>query len=215
MTTAGEATAAGALAGAIDRVLPQTQCTKCGYAGCRPYAEAIASGETDINQCPPGGQTGIVKLAALLGRTPKPLDPKHGVEKLLCAALIDESLCIGCALCIEACPVDAIVGAPKQMHTVIVDQCTGCELCLPPCPVDCIAMVPAADPDWTSARADAARGRFEARCSRLGREQAESAALARAEASADAKRAAIAAAVERVKSKRAGTPALSDKDGKP
>ncbi|MFL6581531.1 MAG: RnfABCDGE type electron transport complex subunit B [Burkholderiales bacterium] len=126
------------LANAIDAVLPQTQCTKCGYAGCRPYAEALAQGDADIDQCPPGGAQGIRKLARLLGRAEKPLNPHHGVETARKAALIDESRCIGCMLCIDACPVDAIVGAAKLMHTVITRSCTGCELCLPPCPVDCI-----------------------------------------------------------------------------
>ena len=130
------------LARRIDALLPQTQCTKCGYAGCRPYAEAIARGEADIDQCPPGGDEGVMKLAALLGRAAKPLNPVHGEYRPPQVAVIDEAVCIGCTKCIQACPVDAIVGAPKQMHTVIADECTGCELCLPPCPVDCIALVP-------------------------------------------------------------------------
>jgi len=126
----------------IDAILPQTQCGQCGYPGCRPYAEAIAHSEADINQCPPGGQTGINALAELLGRDPKPLDPEHGEEKPKMVAIIDENICIGCTLCIQACPVDAILGASKQMHTVIEEECTGCELCIPPCPVECIDMVP-------------------------------------------------------------------------
>ncbi len=125
----------------IDALLPQTQCTKCSYPGCRPYAEAIAAGEADIDQCPPGGTVGVAKLAVLLARTPKPLNPTYGTERPRTAALIDETRCIGCTLCIEACPVDAIVGASKRMHTVLLEHCTGCELCLPPCPVDCIEMV--------------------------------------------------------------------------
>ena len=125
----------------IDRLLPQTQCGQCSFAGCRPYAEAIARGQADINQCPPGGAAGIRALAELLGREPKPLDPTHGVEKPSVVALIDEATCIGCTKCIQACPVDAILGAPKLMHTVIAELCTGCELCLPPCPVDCIDLV--------------------------------------------------------------------------
>jgi electron transport complex protein RnfB len=128
----------------IDRLLPQTQCGQCNYPGCRPYARAIATGEADINQCPPGGEAGVRALAALLGREPKPLDPAHGESKPPVVALIVEPDCIGCTKCIQACPVDAIVGAPKQMHTVIADLCTGCELCLPPCPVDCIELVPPA-----------------------------------------------------------------------
>ncbi|HEX9450828.1 MAG TPA: electron transport complex subunit RsxB [Burkholderiales bacterium] len=129
------------LANAINALLPQTQCTKCGYDGCRPYADAIASGDADINQCPPGGAAGIRKLARLLGRQEKPLNPVNGLETPRTAALIDESRCIGCMLCIKACPVDAIVGTAKRMHTVLTTSCTGCDLCLPPCPVDCIDMV--------------------------------------------------------------------------
>jgi electron transport complex protein RnfB len=125
----------------IDALLPQTQCGQCTYPGCRPYAEAIAKGEADINQCPPGGETTIIALADLLGRDPKPLNPEHGVERAKRVAIIDEKICIGCTLCIQACPVDAILGAAKLMHTVIEDECTGCDLCVPPCPVDCIDMV--------------------------------------------------------------------------
>ncbi len=126
----------------IDSILPQTQCGQCGYPGCRPYATAIANGEADINQCPPGGEEGIRNLADLLGREFKPLDEEHGVEKPKAVAVIDEQTCIGCTLCIQACPVDAIVGAAKQMHTVVEKECTGCELCVAPCPVDCITMEP-------------------------------------------------------------------------
>ena len=125
----------------IDAILPQTQCGQCGYPGCRPYAEAIASGEADINQCPPGGENGIQALADLLGREAKSLNPENGEAGPRTVALIDEERCIGCTLCIQACPVDAILGASKQMHTVIESECTGCDLCLPPCPVDCIDMV--------------------------------------------------------------------------
>jgi electron transport complex protein RnfB len=125
----------------IDAILPQTQCGQCNYPGCRPYAEAIAAGEAEINQCPPGGEAGIQALADLLGVEPLPLNAEHGEEQPPRVAVIDESVCIGCTLCIQACPVDAIVGASKQMHTVIEQECTGCDLCLPPCPVDCIEMV--------------------------------------------------------------------------
>lgn len=125
----------------IDALLPQTQCGQCNYPGCRPYAEAIAAGEAPINQCPPGGEAGIHALADLLGVEPLPLNPENGEEQLPTVAIIDEAACIGCTLCIQACPVDAIVGAPKLMHTVIAEACTGCDLCLPPCPVDCIEMV--------------------------------------------------------------------------
>lgn len=125
----------------IDKILPQTQCGQCSFAGCRPYAEAIAAGEVDINRCPPGGETTIQALADLLDVEPKPLDEECGVEKPKMLAVIDEERCIGCTLCIQACPVDAILGAAKHMHTVIAAECTGCELCVEPCPVDCIDMV--------------------------------------------------------------------------
>ena len=125
----------------IDALLPQTQCGQCNYPGCRPYAEAIAAGKAPINQCPPGGEAGIRALADLLGVESLPLNPANGEEKPPRVAVIDEAACIGCTLCIQACPVDAIIGAPKLMHTVIADACTGCDLCLPPCPVDCIEMV--------------------------------------------------------------------------
>jgi Na+-translocating ferredoxin:NAD+ oxidoreductase subunit B len=196
------------IADAIDRVLPQTQCTRCGYAACRPYAEAMASGEAPINRCPPGGAAGIVKLAALLGRETLALDAACGIEQPLRAAVVDESNCIGCTLCIQACPVDAIVGAPKLMHTVVAGLCTGCELCIAPCPVDCISLVPA--DEWNAARADAARSRFEARNERIANEAkerserlAERTAAARSAPDFEAKRAAIQAAVERARAARA------------
>jgi Na+-translocating ferredoxin:NAD+ oxidoreductase subunit B len=126
----------------INAILPQTQCGQCGFAGCRPYAEALAAGEADINQCPPGGEAGIRALADLLGRDFVPLNAEHGEHKEKTVAVIDEAVCIGCTLCIQACPVDAILGAAKHMHTVIERECTGCELCVAPCPVDCIRMVP-------------------------------------------------------------------------
>ena len=126
----------------INAILPQTQCGQCGFAGCRPYSEAIAAGEADINQCPPGGEAGIRALADLLGRDIIPLNAEHGAHKEKMVAIIDEQVCIGCTLCIQACPVDAILGAAKHMHTVIEKECTGCELCVEPCPVDCIHMQP-------------------------------------------------------------------------
>jgi len=127
----------------IDAILPQTQCGQCTYPGCRPYAEAIANGEAEINQCPPGGDAVILQLADLLGKEPLPLNAENGeVKEQKTVVIIDEEICIGCTLCIQACPVDAILGAPKQMHTVIKEECTGCDLCIPPCPVDCIYVVP-------------------------------------------------------------------------
>ena len=125
----------------IDQILPQTQCGQCGYPGCKPYAEAIANGD-EINKCPPGGEATIQKLADLMGVEAKPLDDAHGESDVKKVAYIREDECIGCTKCIQACPVDAIVGATRQMHTVIVDECTGCDLCVAPCPVDCIDMVP-------------------------------------------------------------------------
>ncbi len=126
----------------IDAILPQTQCGQCGFSGCKPYAIAIAEGRADINQCPPGNEEGIQQLADLLGVKPKPLNTAHGLPKSKSIAFIDEQVCIGCTFCIQACPVDAIVGAAKKMHTVIGVECTGCELCIAPCPVDCISMIP-------------------------------------------------------------------------
>ena len=149
----------------INAVLPQTQCGQCNFPGCRPYAEAIAAGEADINQCPPGGETGIQALADLLGVEVLALNPENGEEQAKAVAVIDEQICIGCTLCIQACPVDAILGTSKLMHTVIEAECTGCDLCLPPCPVDCIEMVvPAPKPgEWTWPRptADATHNRAQ------------------------------------------------------
>ena len=162
------------LADRIDAVLPQTQCTKCGYAGCRPYAEAIATDTARINQCPPGGSAGIVRLSRLTGRPIIPLDPARGAEQPLRVAVIDESLCIGCTLCIEACPVDAIVGAVRRMHTVINDWCNGCDLCVAPCPMDCIAMVPVEPARaWNDEDAYNSRARYLARRRRLIQEATE------------------------------------------
>jgi Na+-translocating ferredoxin:NAD+ oxidoreductase subunit B len=163
----------GDLADRIDALLPQTQCEQCGYHGCRPYAEAIAEGSADINQCPPGGQAGIDALATLLGRASKALNPDNGVEKPRTLARVIEDECIGCTKCIQVCPVDAILGASKQMHTVIADHCTGCELCVPACPVDCIALDPMPPEQIDDAHADAARERFRRREARLARNKAE------------------------------------------
>jgi Na+-translocating ferredoxin:NAD+ oxidoreductase subunit B len=188
------------LADRIEDLLPQTQCTKCGYPACRPYAEAVARGEANYNQCPPGGAEGIARLATLLGKPVIPLNSANGAERARPLAVIDEQVCIGCTLCMQACPVDAIVGAPKQMHTVIAERCTGCDLCVPPCPVDCIAMLPVTGEAtgwdaWSQSLADAARARHTRRETRLARERdaAETRAAARRAASASAAEAAPAA----------------------
>lgn len=217
------------LADRIEDVLPQTQCTKCGYKGCRPYAEAIASGEANINQCPPGGAEGIRRLSSVTGRPVIPLNPVNGFERPRAVAFIDESLCIGCTLCIQACPVDAIIGAAKQMHTIIPEQCTGCDLCVPACPVDCIVMYPVTETTgwdaWTQAQADEARDRHDFRLARLIREREENdarlAAKAHAKAAAvdrlnpendaeaaekERKRQIIAAAMERARKRGEGKP---------
>jgi H+/Na+-translocating ferredoxin:NAD+ oxidoreductase subunit B len=173
------------LAKEIDALLPQTQCRQCGYAGCEPYAEAIVEGLADINQCPPGDAEGIQKLAELLGVKPKPLNTTHGLPKAKAVVLIDENICIGCTFCIKACPVDAIVGAAKQMHAVIAAECTGCELCIEPCPMDCISVMPIEQQTVVSLQedkqkaADLARSRYQFRLQRLARgKQAEQARLA-------------------------------------
>ena len=167
--------------------LPQTQCTRCGYPDCEGYARAIAHGEADIHQCPPGGMEGVHRLAALTGRAVQPLSAAHGVEGPRSVAIIDENWCIGCTLCIKACPTDAIVGANKRMHTVIEPYCTGCELCIPVCPVDCIALE-VVDADrtgwaaWSSTLANQARARYQARRERLQREQVQQQARLQAKA---------------------------------
>ena len=211
------------LAARIDAVLPQTQCTRCGYPTCRAYAEAIARGETDINHCPPGGADGVIALANLLDRVPKPLDPANGAEAPPLVAFIDESLCIGCTKCIQACPVDAIVGAAKRMHTVIASECTGCELCLAPCPVDCIELITIADHplsrERVMQRAAHARVRFDVRDARLARTRTEREARrsARPDASAEPRppitRAAVLEAIERGKARRATLRSKIDRSG--
>jgi electron transport complex protein RnfB len=161
-----------ATAVAIDALLPQTQCTRCGYAGCHPYAEAIAGGDAAINQCPPGGAATIEALAALTGQPALPLNPDNGLERPATVAVIDEAACIGCARCLPPCPVDAIVGAQRRLHTVLYALCTGCELCVAPCPVDCIRIVPRdslAPPVAPEPTAEANRRRFLARQARLQR----------------------------------------------
>src|SRR5690625_324183 len=165
------------LVDAVNALLPQTQCTKCGYNGCKPYAHAIVHEQAPINRCPPGGQAGIQKLAALLDRPELPLDESRGQHVPLQVAVIDEAHCIGCTLCIQACPVDAIVGANKLMHTILEDECTGCELCVDPCPVDCITMVDA-HREWTPADAQHAKANYEARQPRLQRQTDEPSRLA-------------------------------------
>lgn len=177
------------LADQLEDLLPQTQCTKCGYPACRPYAEAIADGSANYNQCPPGGLEGVARMAQLLGKPVIPINPVNGHERPRPVAVIDESLCIGCTLCIQACPVDAIVGAAKQMHTVVNDLCTGCDLCVAPCPVDCIAMVDVTPGKtgwdaWSQAQADDARARHDFRTQRLQREKDENDARLAAKAAA-------------------------------
>jgi electron transport complex protein RnfB len=225
------------LADQIEDLLPQTQCTKCGYPACRPYAEAIARGEAEINQCPPGGLEGVRRLSALTGRPVIPINPANGVERERPVAFIDESLCIGCTLCIQACPVDAITGAAKQMHTILPSLCTGCDLCVAPCPVDCISMIPLTIGHtgwdaWSQEQADEARARHDFRTDRLKREKEENDARLAAKAiekmravTAEAtntpeelaekerKRAIIAAAMERARLRAAGnTPPPEKKD---
>ncbi len=158
---------------AVLGLLPQTQCRRCGYDDCRGYAEAIAADGAAVNRCPPGGAEGIDRLARLTGKPALPLDPTCGTEVPRALALIDEAWCIGCALCLKACPVDAIVGAAKRMHVVIDELCTGCELCVPVCPVDCIAMIGASGERtgwdaWAPVRAEQARSRYERHAARVG-----------------------------------------------
>jgi len=199
------------LADRIDAVLPQTQCTRCGFPACRPYADAIADGATDINRCPPGGDTVIVALAALTGRIAKPLDPECGEPHPLLVAVIDEATCIGCTLCIAACPVDAILGAQKRMHTVLPSLCSGCELCVAPCPVDCIALRPTGRA-WSHADAAAARERFVGREARLARDERVAKRTVQVPSPQDVaararRQAAVAAALARARARR-GTNAL-------
>ncbi|MEI6542104.1 MAG: RnfABCDGE type electron transport complex subunit B [Methylococcales bacterium] len=171
----------------INAILPQTQCRKCGFQGCRPYAEAIASGLADINQCPPGGELGIVELARLLNIDPKPLNPEYGEYKPKQVAFIIEDKCIGCVKCIAVCPVDAILGAAKFMHTVIASECTGCELCIAPCPVDCIVMHPLSLTIQSQSLvqkdkypdSQLAKKRYDARCLRKAKEIEEKAERAK------------------------------------
>ena len=207
----------------LNDALPQTQCTRCGYPDCHAYAAAMAAGNADINQCPPGGAEGIQRLAALTGRSARALNPDNGTEGPRAVAVIDEAWCIGCTLCIKACPVDSIVGASKLMHSVVEPLCTGCELCIPVCPVDCISMVPVTGERtgwqaWTADDAQQARERYHARTVRLDRDQRENDERLAAKAQSKladlashsritdpqvlaAKQAVIAAALERARSR--------------
>ncbi len=166
------------LADRIDAALPQTQCTRCGFPDCRAYAQAIAAGDAAINQCPPGGAEGVRRLSLITGQPVIALNPAHGSEGPRRLAVIDEAWCIGCTLCIKACPVDCIVGAPKLMHTVVDQQCTGCELCVPACPVDCISMTPVTGElggwdAWSAGAADESRERYAWHRERVARELRE------------------------------------------
>ena len=211
------------LAELINAALPQTQCTRCGYPDCRRYADAVAAGEAEINQCPPGGAEGVARLAAITGRPALALNPVNGIEATRGVAVIDEAWCIGCTLCIKACPADCIVGAPKAMHVVVASQCTGCELCVPACPVDCISMPEVTTTTgwaaWSQPQADEARERYGFKLFRRHREAEENDARLAAKAEAkladlpaasaitdpvqlDRKRAAIAAALARARAKR-------------
>lgn len=215
-------------AAAILALLPQTQCTRCGYPDCAGYAEAVAAGQADINQCPPGGREGIERLAALTGRPVVPLNPVHGSEGPRQMAVIDENWCIGCTLCIKACPTDAILGSNKRMHTVIEPYCTGCALCLPVCPVDCIVLEPV-NPQatgwaaWSQPQADLARDRYIFHSYRTSRDRAENQKRLEEKAVAkladlpahsqhtdpvvlDHKRAVIEAALARARQRRAASP---------
>ena len=180
------APATAALADRLDALLPQTQCTRCGFAGCRPYAEAMASGEAAANRCPPGGESTLLTLASMLGVDPAPLDPSCGTFTPPQVAVIDTATCIGCAKCLPACPVDAILGARKQLHVVVVAECNGCELCLAPCPVDCIRMVATGEPLLATSelarRAGHYRLRHEAHRQRRDRRESERAAALAARA---------------------------------
>lgn len=220
---------AAGLAERIDAALPQTQCTRCGYPDCASYAQAIAEGLASINQCPPGGQEGVARLAAITGQAVQPLNPAHGLEAPRTVAVIDENWCIGCTLCIKACPTDAIVGANKLMHTVMPDHCTGCELCIPVCPVDCIELVNASGSAtgwaaWAPTQANSARQRYAARQQRLAQQHVDApeaehdadtprtdarpapaagiALASSASPAAEARQAAIAAALARARQRR-------------
>ena len=213
--------AAGVLAAQIDALLPQTQCTRCGYPDCAAYAQSIAERQAEINRCPPGGAQGIARLAALLQRPALPLNPACGAEAPRLLAVIDPAQCIGCTLCIQACPVDAIAGVAKHMHTVIAPWCTGCALCLPPCPVDCIRMEPLPDAElatqtgwnaWTAAQSAEARQRYSRHLQRHPRQLAQAVVAEQTQTQppaptappADRKAALLQAALERARQRQGG-----------
>jgi len=195
------------LAARINEALPQTQCTRCGYPDCAGYAQAVADGEAGINQCPPGGAEGIERLAQLTGRPPLPLDPQFGTEGPRAMAVIDEAWCIGCTLCLDACPTDAILGIHKRMHTVIEEHCTGCELCIPVCPVDCISLkveTPGRSgwQAWSQAQAEAALRRYKLHGRHrdaAGREAQEAPAAAEPQVADTRKRSIVEAALARAR----------------
>jgi Na+-translocating ferredoxin:NAD+ oxidoreductase subunit B len=218
--------APGTLAARLHAALPQTQCTRCGYPDCAAYAQAMADNAADINQCPPGGAEGVQRLAAIVGRPALPLNPDHGREGPRALAVIDENWCIGCTLCLDACPTDAIVGSNKLMHTVIEPYCTGCELCIPVCPVDCISLENASGAStgwaaWSQAQADEALQRYQFHQLRSARDQQENDARLERKAQAkladlpahthhtdpailDKKRSVIEAALAQARARRAG-----------
>lgn len=192
---------------AVDALLPQAQCARCGHGDCAAYAAAIANDGAPINRCPPGGDATIAALSALTGRPPAPLDPAFGAHAPPAVAVVDEARCIGCAICLRACPVDAIIGAQKRMHAILPSLCSGCELCVPPCPVDCIAMVPAGRA-WTADDAGAARVRHRQRNARIDRRERIADRLRIVPPAADdavaQRRATVAAALARARARRAG-----------
>ncbi|VTU32806.1 Nitrogen fixation protein rnfB [Variovorax sp. PBL-H6] len=206
-----------ALARRILDALPQTQCTRCGYPDCAGYAEAISADEAGIQQCPPGGAEGVARLSRLTGQPVRPIGPQFGIEGPRMMAVIDEAWCIGCTLCLEACPTDAILGIHKRMHTVIEAHCTGCELCVPVCPVDCISLEVATPGKsgwqaWSQAQADEARIRYEAHRRRQGKDDEPSAASPPEAAAPDRKRAIVEAALARA---RAAAASRTDPKARP
>ncbi|MEO6928611.1 MAG: RnfABCDGE type electron transport complex subunit B [Casimicrobiaceae bacterium] len=188
------------LARSVDALLPQAHCQRCGYADCRAYADAVAAATAGIDRCPPGGESTLIALATLTRRPVKPLDPSCGEPWPARVARIDETRCIGCTLCIAACPIDAIIGAAKRMHSVLPSLCSGCALCVAPCPVDCIDLESAGD--WTEVDAAAARSRHDARLRRLAAGSGVGRRTPRASAASERRRASVAAALERARARR-------------